>query len=141
MYNDFAVFLTSSVLLPILPDKIKNQPAVEQLVSTINNYCSDDKSFVFAHYVVCKKMCSDERSVESIRNILALVQDTEESNEKLKTSVAEIKECAKHISSVCESVIATEDEKIEEAIEKFCLFVEILTKQFLPPVVAVKKTH
>lgn len=138
-YNNFAQFLITDILLPILPVKIKEDPNVVSLVDTFQNYCSDDKSFVFVHYVICKKMCEDPKAVQSIRNIINLVQDTPESKEKLDNSVQEIKEGARYLTGVCESVINADDETIRENIEKFCLFVEILTKQFLPPVVASKK--
>lgn len=137
-YNNFAKFIIADILFPILPIKIKEDPTVVGLVDTLTNYCSDDKSFVFVHYVICKKMCEDPKAAESIRNIISLVQDTPESKLKLENSVVELKDAAKYISEVCQRVIESDNETIKENIEKFCLFIEILTKQFLPPVVVRK---
>lgn len=52
--------------------------------------------------------------------------------------MVELKDAAKYISEVCQRVIESDNETIKENIEKFCLFIEILTKQFLPPVVVRK---
>jgi hypothetical protein len=75
-----------------------------------------------------KKICEDGRSAQSIRNITSLLDEPE----KLENSAKEIKTAAEHLIGVCNMVLETPDQDIIETMEKFCLYVELITKQHLP---------
>lgn len=131
-YNDFFSFVLDLVV-PCLPEKIKNNPEISSILSTIPGYCNNDKNFVLVHYGVLKKACTDPSTIKTIQNITELVDDSENSQIKLRESSLEIKNAARHVSEICRVIIESSDETIIENVEKFCLFVEILTKQFVPP--------
>lgn len=128
-YNDFFTFVLKFIV-PVLPEKIKTEPAVDKLLSAIPTYCSNDKNFVMIHYGLVKKMCSEESGRRSIANIIELVNDTPESQEKLANSATEIKQAAETISGLCAKILSASDSDIIENVERFCLYVDILTKQF-----------
>lgn len=117
--------------MPILPEKIKAKPELTTLVNTARGYCNDNKKFILMHYGICKKVCGDDNAKKSIKNILELVSETEEGNKKLDLSVTELKQSAQHVSEVCQKILEVPDDVIKETIEKFCLFVELITKQFV----------
>ena len=132
MYNEFFKFLLDFIV-PILPTKIKEDPTIKSLLDSIPNYCSDDKRFVMVHYGLVKKMCLEESGRKSISSIIDLVDPGSESGAlKLTNSVQEIKTAAASISEICTKILSVPDSEIQEEIEKFCLYVEILTKQFMP---------
>lgn len=119
------------MLLPVVPEYLKNKPEFDNLVKTVKTYCSKNKEFILVHYGVCKKLCDDPNAKKSIKNILAVVDGTEEGNKRLDDSVKELKEVAERISEGCRTLIETPDATIRENIEKFCLYIEILTQQFV----------
>lgn len=132
MYNEFFKFLLDFIV-PILPAKIKEDPTCKSLLDSIPNYCSNDKNFVMVHYGLVKKLCSEENGKKSILSIIDLVDPGSESGAlKLTNSVQEIKTAASTISEICTKILSVPDSEIQEEIEKFCLYVEILTKQFIP---------
>ncbi len=128
-YNDFFTFVLKFIV-PVLPERIKTEPTVDKILSTIPTYCTNDKNFVMIHYGLVKKMCSEESGRRSIANIIELVSDTPESRIKLANSAVEIKQAAETISGLCAKILSASDEDIIENVERFCLYVDILTKQF-----------
>lgn len=131
-YNDF-FSLVLDMVVPCIPANYLEKPEISSILSVIPRYCDDDKKFVLVHYGIVKKLCSDPNTLKAIKNITDLVDESPESKIKLKESVSEIKVAASRISEICQSIIEADDIKIEEKIEEFCLFVDILTRQFVPP--------
>lgn len=129
-YNDFFKYL-SDLILPVLPEKIKNDPLASSYLNDLSTYCNDDKKFVFLHYGVCKKVCDDPNSRQAISNLTDLVQDNEESREKLRISVVEIKKAAEHLMNICKSITESPDHEVQDKIEMICLYIDLITKQFM----------
>lgn len=130
-YNDFFVFLLDMVI-QCAPEGLLKKPEISNFLEGIPDYCSDDKKFVLVHYGVVKKFCSDPHNLELIRNIIGLVDETPESRPRMDRAIYEIKTIARHIAQICQGIIEAEDLKIEEKLEEFSLFVDILTRQFVP---------
>jgi hypothetical protein len=129
-YNDFFSFVIDT-FLPIIPQYIKDKPEFGPCINTIKNYCTQNKNFVLVHYGASKKICDDQNTKKSIKNILSVVDGTEEGNKKLNDSVKELKDLAGCISAACQTLIETPDDVIKENIEKFALYIEIITQQFV----------
>lgn len=131
-YNGLFKFIIGFIE-PILPDAFKADPIISTLLTSLPVYCNDQKKFLMLHYGVVYKLCSEENGIRSIRNLIEILDDNEESKAKLNGTGREAKQVATAIIRVCEKVLATPDEEIVENVEKFCLYVDILTKQFMPP--------
>lgn len=127
-YTGFLEFIFS-VVDPLLPASFKESEAYK-IKTALFTYASTLKGTLVINAAIAKAFAS-ESFLQSATNISKVVDDTEEGQLKLESSVSELKNVAKIIKEYCIDLEETPDDRVKEKIEKFCLYVSFIRDNFV----------